>query len=231
MAHLGGHSVLSGRNIFGAVSRRTTTRGAGLVCLALVLAVAGVCGGWAAWLRMSGNLHEVDAGVYRSAQPDPMQVSAFVRERHVKTVLNLRGDHAGDGWYDAEASAVIAGGARLVSIRLSADHEPDGATLTTLVETLRTADRPMLIHCNGGADRAGLAAAVYELAVAHRPAAVAAQQLSFRYGHFPWLTSRTGAMDRAFWRVANGAPVPATGDRRPTPRGAWLGAMLDYDDD
>lgn len=177
-----------------------------LVCLAVILAAAGACGGWAAWLRVSGNVHEVDAGVYRSAQLAPMQLLTFVRDRHIKTVLNLRGEHAGESWYEAEAGAVRQGGARLVSIRLSADHEPDRDTLATLVETLRTADRPMLIHCNGGADRAGLASALYELTVAHRPAALAVRQLSFRYGHFPWLTSRTDAMDRAFQQVAGPEP-------------------------
>lgn len=175
---------------------------AGLICLALLFAAAVACGGWAAWLRESGNVHEVEPDVYRSAQPAAAQILTFVRDRHVKTVLNLRGEHPGLDWYDAEASALKQAGARLISIRLSADSEPDDATLAAVVATLRTADRPILIHCNGGADRAGLASALYELTVAHRPAALAARQLSFRYGHFPWLTSRTGAMDRAFWRVA-----------------------------
>lgn len=178
----------------------------GLVCLAVVLAAAGFCGGWAAWLRLAGNIHEVEAGVYRSAQPSPALILAFVRDHQVRTVLNLRGGHPGEDWFDAEAGAVQQAGARLISIRLSATREPDDGTLTTLLETLRTAERPLLIHCYSGADRAGLASALYALTVAHRPAALAAEQLSFRYGHFPWLTSRTGAMDRAFWRVAGAAP-------------------------
>lgn len=178
-------------------------RMAGLFCLVGILAAAGVCGEWAAWLRVSGNVHEIEPGVYRSAQLTSARILTFVQAHHIKTVLNLRGANAGQGWYDAEASTVKQAGARLISIRLSADHEPDDATLATVVETLQTADRPILIHCYGGADRAGLASALYELTVAHRPAALAAEQLSFRYGHFPWLTSRTGVMDRAFQRVAS----------------------------
>jgi protein tyrosine/serine phosphatase len=93
-------------------------------------------------------------------------------------------------------------GVNLVSLKLRADREPDSTTLHRLVEVLRTAPTPLLIHCESGADRTGLAAALYELVVLSRPAETAEKQLSFRYGHFPWLTSPTGAMDRAFWRVA-----------------------------
>jgi hypothetical protein len=50
--------------------------------------------------------------------------------------------------------------------------------------------------------RTGLAAALFELTVMHKPAEIASGQLSFRYGHFPWLMSETDAMDKAFWRVA-----------------------------
>jgi protein tyrosine/serine phosphatase len=85
---------------------------------------------------------------------------------------------------------------------MSANREPNEALLTRLIETLRTVEMPVVIHCEGGADRTGLAAALYELLVMGRSAEVASAQLSFRYGHFPWLTSRTGAMDATFWRVA-----------------------------
>jgi protein tyrosine/serine phosphatase len=56
----------------------------------------------------------------------------------------------------------------------------------------------VLIHCQSGADRTGLVAAIYEYAVAARPAEEAEEQLSLRYGHVPYLWSRTGAMDRSF---------------------------------
>lgn len=172
--------------------------------LTIVLATCAAAGGWAGWLRLSGNIHEIEPGVYRSAQLGPEQLAAFVREHHVMTVLNLRGENPGSRWYDAETEAVHRTGAHYVTVRMSANHEPDPATLATLIDTLRTAPTPLLFHCNGGSDRSGLAAALYELTAAHRPAAVAEAQLSFRYGHFPWLTSHTGAMDRTFARVAAG---------------------------
>jgi hypothetical protein len=68
----------------------------------------------------------------------------------------------------------------------------------------------VLIHCEAGADRSGLAAALYKLIVAKSPHKLivaksppeeASAQLSFRYGHFPWLRNSTAAMARTFERV------------------------------
>jgi protein tyrosine/serine phosphatase len=86
---------------------------------------------------------------------------------------------------------------------MSASREPDPALLAHLLTALATAPTPLLIHCKDGADRTGLASALYELTVVHKSPAIADTQLSFRYGHFPWLTSHTGAMDRTFWQFVS----------------------------
>ncbi len=187
-----------GRTWVGSRARR----GIAAVVIA-VLALGATCGGWAGYLRLTGNIHEIEPGVYRSAQLGASKLSALIDEHHIKTVLNLRGSDPGKGWYDAEAKAVHDAGAQYVSIGLSDSHEPDPATLAALVDALKTAPKPLLLHCAAGADRSGLASAIYEFLVMHRPPAVADEQLSFRYGHFPWLISRTGAMDRTFDRVVS----------------------------
>jgi hypothetical protein len=46
--------------------------------------------------------------------------------------------------------------------------------------------KPVLIHCHGGADRSGLAAAVYLLLYTDTPIDEARRQLSWRYGHFAY---------------------------------------------
>lgn len=163
--------------------------------------VAAGMGFWAGYLQLSHNIHLVEPGVYRSAQLQPDMLDSLIQMNHIKTVLNLRGAFPGEAWYEAEASAVRDAGATLVSLPLSANTEPDDALLARLIHVLRTAPRPILIHCIAGADRTGLASALVELLEEGKPADIADRQLSFRYGHFPWLTSRTGAMDRAFQRV------------------------------
>ena len=67
-----------------------------------------------------------------------------------------------------------------------------------LLVLMQIAPKPLLIHCQGGADRSGLAAAIFEYAAMLRPPEQSAEQLSLWYGHFPYLWSRTGAMDDSF---------------------------------
>jgi protein tyrosine/serine phosphatase len=58
----------------------------------------------------------------------------------------------------------------------------------------------VLIHSKSGADRTGLAAAMFKYAIAARSVDEAKNQLSIRYGHFPYLGSGTSAMDASFQR-------------------------------
>jgi protein tyrosine/serine phosphatase len=82
--------------------------------------------------------------------------------------------------------------------------------IARILDIVRRAPKPLLIHCMSGADRAGLVAALYDYAIAGESADKADGQLSLAYGHFPYLTSRTGAMDASFWafvhRHQEGAP-------------------------
>lgn len=184
-----------------------------IVLAGLVLALTALSlGGWALGLRLSGNVHAVDEGkFFRAAQLSPDHLKALIREEGIKTMINLRGENPQEEWYRAELAVATASGVQYISLPLSANEEPDDATLNTLMDIMRKAAQPALIHCEGGADRSGLASALYRLVVMGDTPEQAARQLSFRYGHFPWLTSRTGAMDRAFWRVVN-----APDDFKPT---------------
>ena len=171
----------------------------GLVGLAVVVLALG---GWVLDLRLTGNIHEVEAGlVFRSAQLSPDHLTKLVREAGIKTIINLRGTHQEDEWYRDEVAISQALTVTYENLALSANHEPDDATLKRLILMMQSAQRPLLIHCEAGADRSGLTSALYRLVIIGDPADIASRQLSLRYGHFPWLWSGTGAMDRAFWRV------------------------------
>lgn len=166
------------------------------------LAVA-IAGGWAGYLRLSGNFHAVEEGVlYRSAQLSFAQFERSIRVNGIKTVINLRGENVGAAWYRDELRAAEATNARHIDFRLSATHEVSNEKLEALATLLQESVKPILVHCEGGADRSGLASALFELVIAKRPASMAGEQLSFRYGHFPWLGSRTIAMDYSFDRLA-----------------------------
>jgi protein tyrosine/serine phosphatase len=64
---------------------------------------------------------------------------------------------------------------------------------------VRDAPKPLLVHCKAGADRAGLVSALYRFTGEGMSADQADRELSLVYGHFPYLASRSKAMDDSFW--------------------------------
>lgn len=175
-----------------------------------LLICVGLAAGWAIGLQLVGNVHVVEPGVlYRSAQLNEQKLADVITAYGIKSVINLRGENSGSWWYDNEVAVTTAHGASHLDVRMSALQDPADATIAKLMETMRTAPRPILIHCQSGADRTGLATALFERFVERRPADIAAHQISFRYGHFPWLGSRSIAMDRAYWKLSNGG-LPKT---------------------
>ena len=165
---------------------------------------------WGGILRLSGNVHEVAPGlVYRSAQLSPAHLQRLIAEKHLRAVINLRGK-SDDPWYAAESTVTATAGVRQVDLALSARMEPDSTRLDSLRAILRSTPTPFLIHCEAGADRSGLASALYALDELGESPEVADRQLTWRDLHFPWF-GKTGAMDRTFWRVV------ASRDRPPAP--------------
>ena len=179
------------------------------------LKIAGVCvgllaasiGGYWGVLQYEGNLHTVSAGVlYRSAQLSGDEIKAAVGEYGIKSVLNLRGAHKGESWYDDEMAAAGALGLAHFDYPLSAKRFVTNQQIEDILGILRQAPKPLLIHCKSGADRAGLVAALYRYSDTGASAAQADQELSLVYGHFPYLTSRSVAMDNSFWAFVHAIP-------------------------
>lgn len=172
------------------------------IVFAIIVPISSVLG-WAGYLQLSGNFHVVDAGVvYRSNTLGSPQLAQVLKQNGIRTILNLRGAAPGQPWYDSETRIAREHGVTMIDIAMEDNRMPTPEVREKLIAALRTADRPLLIHCKAGADRTGLAAALFELLVVGEPASVAADQLSFFYGHFPWLGSPTVAMDETFWMVA-----------------------------
>jgi protein tyrosine/serine phosphatase len=196
--------------IAGTTARmRQLCRRAAMAAGAAVLAVVLGMGSWAAYLQATGNVHVVIPGrLYRSAELGERGFERVIGEFHIRTVINLRGANPGKTWYAHELDAARAMGVRHIDLAMSASHVPPAEKLARIRAVLATAPTPILIHCQGGADRSGLVAALYELWIAKRPAAEAGEQISFRYGHFPWLGSRTIAMDEAWRRVVQHGTGP-----------------------
>lgn len=163
-----------------------------------------------AWLfsvLIAGNFGVVDPGeLYRSAQLRPSQLAQVTQEYGLRAVLNLRGAYPGVPWYDEELATASALGVQHLDLRFSATEEASLAEMDALVDALRRAPKPLLVHCMGGADRTGLAVALYRYAVQGEASELAKTGLSAWYGHLPYLGSRTGAMDRSFARYVAARP-------------------------
>ncbi|MGJ8544363.1 MAG: tyrosine-protein phosphatase [Sulfitobacter sp.] len=148
--------------------------------------------GYLAYLQASGNFHEVSAGkVYRAGQMDGQALSRWKREQGIASILNLRGSAPGADWYETERIMAASLGIEHIDFKLSASEELDDAQVQALLEVMRNAPKPMLIHCMAGADRTGIASALYVAGVEGRSEEDAEWHLSIAYGHIgiPWLSN------------------------------------------
>jgi protein tyrosine phosphatase (PTP) superfamily phosphohydrolase (DUF442 family) len=172
---------------------------------------AGSIGSYWGLVQYYGNFHTVSEGsLYRSAQLTKDELQQAVHSYGIRSVLNLRGAHPGQSWYDDEVALSAALGVAHYDYGLSAHRVVTGKQMADVLEIIRNAPKPLLVHCKSGADRAGLVSALYRFAGEGTSADEADRQLSIAYGHFPYLTSRTRAMDDSFWAfVHNASASPA----------------------
>ncbi|MBK4217406.1 tyrosine-protein phosphatase [Paracoccus caeni] len=144
------------------------------------------------YLHLSGNFHAVVPGqVYRAAQMDGQKLARWKREYGIASILNLRGDNTGADWYETERGVADRLGIDHLDFRMSASKELTFDEVQTLLEVMRNAPKPMLIHCQGGADRTGLASALYIAGIAGGGEEAAEWHLSLLYGHvgIPWVSA------------------------------------------
>jgi protein tyrosine phosphatase (PTP) superfamily phosphohydrolase (DUF442 family) len=131
------------------------------------------------------NKHEVIPGrVYRSAQLTPEQLKQFVARHKIKTVINLRGRPFND-WYPAQSKATQELGISQEDVTTSASRLPPTGEVRRLVEIFDQCEYPILMHCQQGADRTGLATASYLLLHTDADLAAARRHCSPRFGHVP----------------------------------------------
>ena len=114
---------------------------------------------WATRLNRPGlpNLHKVDDGLYRGAQPTARGVKEL-EKLGVRTIVNLRSSHSDE--------KIVAGS------NLTLAHIPmntwavDEKDVVRFLRVVTDKDRrPVFVHCQHGADRTGAMCAAYRLAV------------------------------------------------------------------
>ena len=100
------------------------------------------------------NWHKLDEDVYRSEQPG-RKGFIEIRDRGIKTVVNLRSHHSDDS---------KAGDLGLVLVRVPMTAAGfSEADIVAALKAIQSAAKPVLIHCQRGADRAGVVSAMYRV--------------------------------------------------------------------
>jgi protein tyrosine/serine phosphatase len=163
------------------------------------------------------NSGEVAKGVWRGAQPNPFHIRRFAG-RGFKTLLNLRGRTV-YGSYDLEKKAAAKYGLTMIDLALYSGGAPRKQQIYALRDAFLTMQKPVLMHCKSGADRAGLASALYLLIAENAPADVAVKQLSRSYGHIKY--SKTGILDAFFEKYLS------DNAKRPMPFMLWVDEVYD----
>lgn len=165
----------------------------GIAFAVLLAALAGL--GY--WADENDNFHVITPGqAYRSAQLEAEELRGYLREYEMKSVLNLRGRQEGKTWYHEELKVCAEERVRHYDLALTAHRAPNGDEIEELLDIFAAAPRPILIHCEGGADRTGLAAAMWRMYVVGENKNRASAELSWRYGHLP--LGRKKALDDFF---------------------------------
>jgi len=137
------------------------------------------------------NFFPVSDGVYRSNQPTHARFIKL-RDIGIKSVLNLRGA-GGAAHYLVEEESCRELGLTLVNVTFHARHAAPTKDIQILIDAFRNIEKPFVMHCKSGADRAGFASAIYLMVMEGKPVSEARKMLSAKYLHLKW--TKTGVLD------------------------------------
>jgi len=137
------------------------------------------------------NEGEIAPGVWRSNHPGRRRMKTYAK-RGIRTVLNLRNDTRKAPCRLAQNDCEDNGMA-YISYPMAPRHATKAEVLLGLIELFPKLEKPVLIHCKSGADRTGLAAALWLLTQEGASIAEARRQLSLEYLHFREF--ETGVLD------------------------------------
>jgi protein tyrosine/serine phosphatase len=137
------------------------------------------------------NQSEFAPGAWRSNYPDDPRI-ARLAQMGIRSIITLRGTGPSP-FYLLEQESCARHDIALHGVALRSRAAPRKEAMQAMIALFRQVERPLLIHCKSGADRAGLAAAIYLMVIEGEAPDRARRMLSARYIHFRW--TRTGVLD------------------------------------
>lgn len=148
-------------------------------------------------IHVHGNFYQVNDGVYRSGQLNKYNLEYYINKHEIKTILNLRGKSKKD-FYADETSIANQYDVEHIDYKISNRVYLDFNRTSEIVNIMKNAQKPLLIHCAGGADRTSLASALYQYAIAGKSVEESKEEFSFIYGHLPSIRPYVQAMGDSF---------------------------------
>jgi protein tyrosine phosphatase (PTP) superfamily phosphohydrolase (DUF442 family) len=125
---------------------------------AVLFAMMGVAG----CLTVQGNFRCVEPNAfYRSAQMPAGRLERVIARYGIQTVINLRGASPEEDWYIEEVTACAENGVQHHSLAWTMQRIPEPESLAHFVHLVETCPSPILVHCQGGTHRTGVASACY----------------------------------------------------------------------
>jgi protein tyrosine/serine phosphatase len=165
------------------------------------------------------NQAQVAPGVLRSNHPTRARLARLKRQGLV-SVLSLRGSDP-TAHNETERLWCADLGLKLHTVAMQDRRAPSVQTLTELIRQFRAVEKPVLIHCKAGADRAGMASAIWLMVMEGVPLARARRMLTWRHWHLA--RSRAGALGAVFDAYA------ADGAEAAMPFETWVATRYDPD--
>jgi protein tyrosine phosphatase (PTP) superfamily phosphohydrolase (DUF442 family) len=157
----------------------------GVVAAALALLPVGDTILWVRDYFLYDNLHEVVPGrFFRSAEMSQERLVQVAQEHGIKTVVDLRmGGPTAKAGQPIDPADLAARGIHYEHVRLNSKRIPPPEQLRLLLRTFADAEVPVLVHCSSGANRTGVASAIWLLEMEGRPLEEAKGQLAMRFGY------------------------------------------------
>lgn len=154
----------------------------GVIAIAILVGVA--CLGYFLVQRFVFlNLHRIEGTqVYRSAQPDEDFLRKLFQDKGLRSIIKLNSRNSGSRSRDEEAAARKLG-LNMVYLPMAMHRLPTRQELIDLLNAIESTPRPVLIHCNAGADRTGLAAVLVAMQQGESFEQAVDRQLSMKYLH------------------------------------------------
>ena len=128
--------------------------------LVLILCAGGLQG----CAIFNGNFKAVEADqLYRSGQLNARQLERQILRHGIKTIISLRKPAPDEKWFYNETRICDEYNVARFDLPWSHSTIPKPESVALLVKLLEEQSKPILVHCQGGVHRTGIASAIYQL--------------------------------------------------------------------